>query len=69
MLRTLHLQAREAPAFSVRVALGALIIKEKLQLSDEEAVLHIDFFFKGWKQVALHVYVDAGKFAHSSSFV
>ena len=30
-----------APAFSVRVALGALIIKEKLQLSDEEAVLQI----------------------------
>ena len=28
-----------APAFSVCVALGALIIKEKLQLSDEEAVL------------------------------
>jgi hypothetical protein len=28
-----------------------------------------DFFFKGWKQVALHVYVKAGKFAHSSSFV
>lgn len=31
-----------APALSVRVALGALIIKEKLQLSDEEAVLHIE---------------------------
>lgn len=31
-----------APAFSVRIALGALIIKEKLQLSDEEAVLHIE---------------------------
>ena len=31
-----------APALSVRVALGALIIKEKLRLSDEEAVLHIE---------------------------
>ena len=31
-----------APALNVRVALGALIIKEKLQLSDEEAVLHIE---------------------------
>lgn len=31
-----------APAFSVRVALGALIIKEKLQLSDEEAVQQIE---------------------------
>jgi len=31
-----------APALNVRVALGALIIKEKLQLSDEEAVLQIE---------------------------
>ena len=33
---------RGAPAFSVRVALGALIIKEKLRLSDEEAVQQIE---------------------------
>ena len=33
---------RGAPAFSVRTALGALIIKEKLQLSDEEAVEQIE---------------------------
>lgn len=31
-----------APSFSVRVALGALIIKEKLRLSDEEAVEQIE---------------------------
>ena len=31
-----------APSFTVRVALGALIIKEKLQLSDEEAVQQIE---------------------------
>lgn len=31
-----------APAFCVRVALGALIIKEKLQLTDEEAVEQIE---------------------------
>ena len=31
-----------APAFNVRIALGALIIKEKLQLTDEEGVLHIE---------------------------
>lgn len=31
-----------APAFSVRTALGALIVKEKLQFSDEEAVEQIE---------------------------
>ncbi len=30
---------------------------------------HADFFFKGWKQVPLHVYIEGGKVAHSSSFV
>ena len=29
---------------------------------------YADFFFKGWKQVPLHVYIGAGKVAHSSSF-
>jgi len=28
-----------------------------------------DFFFKGWKEVSLYVYIQDGKIAHYSSFV
>lgn len=57
-----------APALSVRIALGALIIKEKLKLSDEETVEQIREnpylqYFLGLKQ-----YEDKAVF-HSTMFV
>mgnify|MGYP001167463186 CR=1 FL=1 len=52
-------------AYSVRIALGALIIKERLGLSDRETTLQIQEnpylqFFLGYKE-----YVDAEPFHHS----
>lgn len=57
-----------APALSVRIALGALIIKEKLRMSDEETVEHIREnpylqYFLGLKQ-----YEDKAVF-HPTMFV
>jgi len=57
-----------APALSVRIALGAMIIKEKLRMSDEETVEHIREnpylqYFLGLKQ-----YEDKAVF-HPTMFV
>ena len=58
-----------APALPVRVALGALIIKEKLQLSDAEAVLQIEEnpylqHFLGYQEYSEESPFDSSMYVH-----